>query len=57
MSSYAEKADTRRPIRTPEGGTLTVRVAGPVPRVIAWTIDLIIRLIGYTVLKITRSTM
>lgn len=57
MSSYAEKADTRRPILTPEGGTLTVRVAGPVPRVIAWTIDLIIRLLGYIVLLVVFSTV
>lgn len=52
VSRYEDKADTRRPILTPEGGTLTIRVAGPVPRAIAWTIDLMIRLSGYFVLAI-----
>lgn len=47
MTNYADKTDTRRPILTPEGGTLTVRVAGPVPRAIAWIIDTVIRVIGY----------
>lgn len=57
MPSYAEKADTRRPILTPEGGTLTVRVAGPVPRVLAWTIDVVIRGVGYFVLMIVYGSL
>lgn len=47
MISYDTKVDIRRPIRTPEGGDLTVRVAGPVPRAIAWVLDLTIRTVGY----------
>jgi uncharacterized RDD family membrane protein YckC len=35
--------DTTARIGTPEGIELTLRVAGPVPRALAWTIDLLIR--------------
>ncbi|MEQ1880052.1 MAG: RDD family protein [Burkholderiales bacterium] len=35
--------DTTRSISTPEGIELTLRLAGPVPRAIAWVIDLAIR--------------
>lgn len=35
--------DTARPIATPEGIELTLRLAGPVPRALAWSIDLAIR--------------
>lgn len=35
--------DTTRSISTPEGIVLTLRLAGPVPRAIAWAIDLAIR--------------
>jgi len=36
--------DTGRRIATPEGIELSLRLAGPVPRALAWTIDLAIRL-------------
>jgi uncharacterized RDD family membrane protein YckC len=36
--------DTARRIATPEGIELTLRLAGPVPRALAWLIDLAIRL-------------
>src|SRR5215470_4339864 len=35
--------DTTRRVPTPEGIELTLRLAGPVPRAIAWAIDLAIR--------------
>lgn len=35
--------DTTRRVATPEGIELTLRLAGPVPRAIAWAIDLAIR--------------
>jgi uncharacterized RDD family membrane protein YckC len=36
--------DTTRRVATPEGIELTLRLAGPVPRALAWTIDLALRL-------------
>ena len=36
--------DTVRAIPTPEGIELTLRLAGPLPRAIAWLIDLILRI-------------
>jgi uncharacterized RDD family membrane protein YckC len=36
--------DTIRAIPTPEGIELTLRLAGPLPRAIAWLIDLLLRL-------------
>ncbi len=44
-----ERVDTARPILTPEGGSLTVRVAGPQVRFAAWTIDTVIRVGFYLV--------
>jgi uncharacterized RDD family membrane protein YckC len=35
--------DTTRKVATPEGIELTLRLAGPVPRAMAWAIDLFIR--------------
>jgi uncharacterized RDD family membrane protein YckC len=35
--------DTARRIATPEGIELTLRLAGPVPRALAWSVDLILR--------------
>lgn len=43
--------DTRRPIQTPEGVELGLRVAGPIPRAYAWLIDFLIRAAFYTVLS------
>lgn len=42
--------DTTRPVETPEGIELTLRVAGPIIRAIAWAIDLSIRSIFYIIL-------
>jgi uncharacterized RDD family membrane protein YckC len=36
--------DTTRRVATPEGIELTLRLAGPVPRALAWTIDFALRL-------------
>jgi uncharacterized RDD family membrane protein YckC len=36
--------DTTRRVATPEGIELTLRLAGPVPRALAWAIDLALRL-------------
>ena len=49
--------DTRRPIQTPEGVELGLRVAGPVPRAYAWIIDLFIRTAVYIVLAIVLSML
>lgn len=35
--------DTTRRVATPEGIELTLRLVGPVPRALAWTIDLLLR--------------
>jgi uncharacterized RDD family membrane protein YckC len=43
--------DTARPIETPEGIELALRVAGPVVRAIAWAIDFGIRSIVYIILS------
>jgi len=37
--------DTVREIETPEGVSLRLRAAGPLPRAQAWTIDLVVRLV------------
>jgi uncharacterized RDD family membrane protein YckC len=44
--------DTTRSIETPEGIELALRVAGPIVRAIAWSIDLGIRIIIYIILAI-----
>jgi uncharacterized RDD family membrane protein YckC len=36
--------DTTRRVATPEGIELTLHLAGPVPRALAWTIDLVLRI-------------
>jgi uncharacterized RDD family membrane protein YckC len=42
--------DTTRPVETPEGIELSLRVAGPVVRAIAWVIDFAIRSVLYLAL-------
>ncbi len=42
--------DTQRILETPEGVELTLRIAGPVPRALAWAIDFIFRAIVYVLL-------
>lgn len=39
-------------VETPEGAEFELRVAGPVPRAMAWAIDCVIRLVGYFVLLV-----
>ncbi|MBZ0112608.1 MAG: RDD family protein [Thermoanaerobaculia bacterium] len=41
--------DTRFSVETPEGVDLSLAVAGPAPRALAWVIDSFLRLIGYGV--------
>lgn len=43
------KVDTYRPVETPEGVELGLRVAGPTVRAVAWLFDAIIRLTFYFV--------
>ena len=43
-----EKLDTMRTVETPEGVELTLRAAGPVVRIMAWTLDQLIRAVAYT---------
>lgn len=44
-----EKLDTVRTVETPEGVELTLRVAGPFSRALAWLIDQLIRMVLYMV--------
>jgi uncharacterized RDD family membrane protein YckC len=44
--------DTIREAPTPEGIELTLRVAGPVPRALAWTLDLLIRFAVLAIIQI-----
>lgn len=48
----SNRLDTVYSIETPEGVALTLRIAGPVVRVLAWSIDLGLRVMGYIVLAI-----
>lgn len=47
--------DTTRSIETPEGIELSLRVAGPVVRALAWSIDMGIRSIVYSLLAVLLS--
>lgn len=49
--------DTYRPVETPEGVEIGLRVAGPVPRLLAAAIDLAIRVGVYFVLLIPASLL
>lgn len=49
--------DTYRPVETPEGVEIGLRVAGPVPRLFAAAIDLVIRVVAYFVLAIPASLL
>jgi uncharacterized RDD family membrane protein YckC len=44
--------DTLRTVETPEGADLTLSVAGPVPRALAWGLDALLRGLGYAALSI-----
>lgn len=41
--------DTHRPIETPEGVELSLRIAGPVVRASAWIVDFLIRIAFYVI--------
>ena len=43
MDRLAASLDTLRHVETPEGVSLTLRAAGPVPRALAWLVDLAVR--------------
>jgi uncharacterized RDD family membrane protein YckC len=49
--------DTTRRVATPEGIELTLRLAGPVPRALAWAIDLALRLALLFVVSIVSSPL
>ena len=49
--------DTARRVATPEGIELTLRLAGPVPRALAWAVDLAIRLIVLWVLALALGAL
>ncbi len=48
----SQKLDTLRTVETPEGVELALRAAGPVPRSLAWAIDIAIRSTAYIVVGI-----
>ena len=49
--------DTARDIPTPEGIELSLRLAGPVARALAWMIDLVVRLTAFGILSIPVSLL
>lgn len=49
--------DTARRVATPEGIEITLRVAGPVPRALAYVLDLLIRAVIMFVVAITISVL
>lgn len=52
MAASGQKLDTVRTVETPEGVELTLRVAGPVARSLAWALDQLIRIVAYFVVGI-----
>ncbi len=49
--------DTTRRVATPEGIELTLRLAGPVPRALAWSVDLAIRVAIVLVVMLLASQL
>jgi uncharacterized RDD family membrane protein YckC len=49
--------DTSRRIATPEGIELTLRLAGPVPRGLAWAIDLLLRGVLLAIIALTAAAL
>jgi uncharacterized RDD family membrane protein YckC len=49
--------DTTRRVATPEGIELTLHLAGPVPRALAWSIDLMLRLAVVFVVMLATSPL
>jgi len=52
MGTPTRRIDSRVTVTTPEGAELTLAAAGPVPRGIAWAIDLVIRLTLFVLVSI-----
>ncbi len=57
MRSLSAPLDTSHHVATPEGVELNLRVAGPVPRALAWLIDLAWRLAALLVLAFVASVL
>ena len=49
--------DTTRRVATPEGIELTLRLAGPVPRALAWSVDLALRVVVVLVVMMLASQL
>lgn len=49
-SAQLPRLDTARHAATPEGADVALRVAGPMPRALAWAVDALLRVLGYSVL-------
>src|SRR5262245_5279637 len=49
--------DTARRVATPEGIELTLRLAGPVPRALAWAVDVATRIVALWVLGIVLGSL
>jgi uncharacterized RDD family membrane protein YckC len=49
--------DTTRRVATPEGIELTLRLAGPVPRALAWAVDLAFRVVILMVVMMVASSL
>ena len=49
--------DTARRVATPEGIELTLRLAGPVPRALAWTVDIATRIVALWVLAMVLGSL
>lgn len=49
--------DTIRTVETPEGVTLELRLAGPVPRAGAWVIDFMARMVAYWAVAMVTAAM
>jgi uncharacterized RDD family membrane protein YckC len=49
--------DTAREVPTPEGIELSLRLAGPVSRALAWLIDLLLRMLAFGVLSVALGVM
>lgn len=51
----AARLDTTRPVATPEGAEIALRVAGPLPRALAWALDALLRWTSYAIILIPLS--
>src|SRR5215213_7558210 len=49
--------DTTRRVATPEGIELTLRLAGPVPRALAWAVDFLLRIALVFVMMLVASPL